>query len=569
MTFNIVKQEKADSITNANLVMESNIEVSDETYDLIEKNLFLRNVESIVKDIKEGNTASLEEMCKDLELNGTSSSFVHVMNILTFKLFDELKVHVQTEMGKENFENFEVPSVNVNNSLDYDYDEGDYDDEYPSDGLTEAERQVNKHKNYIEKLDKLTKSKQKDFLYEMEELRNKSTNVLKQVDLKQVTEVITQSISKLAEKKAIQTLMMGDKNALLQLVINLQKCAILKTSREEFTLIRDSFKKFSPIVVNNVSLQKQVFTGSGAQLPEEYVLLTRGLFNLNNGYYQPSNSMMKNSFISQQEKSESILDKLSYQTFSTNFNDLLLMNNYFSMNEGIVINYQNKNSVVNYDNQNIKNFISEFAKTTQVAAIDKIVDPNNLELFLISNMQIKTMIINAKKVDSKDFDLAFINNCSKLIANSLSISLYDFVFNDDVFSQIIDKNKLLKNITTTMLNGYFYDSIEEKNATIDLPKEFMIHIIEMFNQYLSYDEIEATLNSTVKESEEKQKKEEAKKNKKGNSVSSFFAGHEVSGSDMNKGLIYELINTTLRERKMLSKLSPKEDTQYIRKRKKL
>ena len=554
MTFNIIKPQKEATINNSNLVMQSNIEMTDEAYNTIITQGFLNNLDQIMVDIKNGDLSSLEKCYKNIEINGSNEILMHVSNIFTNALFKNLVNYSQEELKKETFENFKVPEV-YKEAFENKYDEEeDYDDDVVD------QREI--HKQKLELLANIKKSKQKDFLYEINELRDKTNEILKNVNIQDISKILINSFNTMKSGQ----LKMGDKNALLQCVVALQKCAVLKKSLEDFIFIRDGFKQFSPIIVNNVSLQKQLFTGKAIIFPVEYSLITQGkecyVYFSNNTLREDRglSSLAQMLFEKEDKKGKTILNNKNYDSFAHDFTSLLLMNNYFSMNEGIVIDYKNKNKVLNYDIQNIKNFISEHAKQTMVRDLKKITNPENVELFLISNSQIKTMISNAKKVGGKEFDLSFINNCSKIIANSLSISLYDFVFNDNVFSEIIDKKKLLKNIVNTMLSGNYYHAIEERNKDLDIPKEFMTHIIKMFAEHISYSSVEEVFNEALEDLE----KDKNKKKKK----EDLFSMIDIE--DLNKSLIVELVNSTIREGKILGKLNMTgKDISYISKRKKI
>ena len=323
MTFNIIKPQKEANINNSNLVMQSNIEMTDEAYNTIITQGFLNNLDQIMVDIKNGDLSSLEKCYKNIEINGSNEILMHVSNIFTNALFKNLVNYSQEELKKETFENFKVPEV-YKEAFENKYDEEeDYDDDVVD--------QMEIHKQKLELLANIKKSKQKDFLYEINELRDKTNEILKNVNIQDISKILINSFNTMKSGQ----LKMGDKNALLQCVVALQKCAVLKKSLEDFIFIRDEFKQFSPIIVNNVSLQKQLFTGKAMIFPVEYSLLTKGkecyVYFSNNTLREDRglSSLAKVLFAKEDKKGETILNNKNYDSFAHDFTSLLLMNNYF------------------------------------------------------------------------------------------------------------------------------------------------------------------------------------------------------------------------------------------------
>ena len=562
MTFNIIKQGNKEQNASPSVVLKSDTEVSNEIYLKLES-FNLNKVFDAVKSIVDTSNKSLEDLIWEIDKEESAAVLYHSLNVFSLVLYDKMTWDMHNSVNKHKYEHFKINEKqnlysSINSEYEYDEDDYDYEEEVLSD--EQIKEQIIKKRLIV---DSIKKKKEVDFAYEINAVKEENSKELKKYDLKEIVDIIEKSLIK---NKNNGRIMMGDKNALMQAAISLQKCAILKNSLEDFIYIKDKLKPFVPMLVNNMTLQKQIFTNNYGIFPQEYSLLLEGenkVFMKFSTKFDGTRHL--NSLISKstgQEQVEGLdIKNVRYEIFRDDFESLLMINNYLSLNEGIEVNVQNRNSVVMSDLQNIKNFISETSKFQKSIDFENINESNSMELFLITNIQMKKMILEGKDVKHKNFDLAFINNCSKIIANSMSASLYDFVFHDEIFSQIIDKEKLLKHIVERTLCSFIYSDIEERNQDTDLPKEVLINIIDLFSNHITFEQIENSFKDAVKDVEQKDI-DESKKTKK----SDYYSPR---CNELSKDLVVELLSGYIRNEKIQSGMDYTNKTPHVSKRKKI
>lgn len=544
MTFNTIKIQQQEKISATNLVMQSNTEITEQTYSIIANNGYLSSVTDVVSEILNGRQSNLESLFSNIEQTGDTASLMHVSNVITFLLFEKYKKDCLIELSKKDFENFNIEKLTQNE--DYDDDDGYY------------EKIMNQRKKEV--IEKLKSKKQADFLYEIEEARNQLTPLKNNIDIKAITNLLKKTWINLTKKNT--KVLLGDKNAMLQAALNLQKCAILNNSAEDFNYVKDELKIISPMLMNNIMLQNQVFSNKGVNLIEEYIyLLPKGSEEelLSREYYKNRKNNEVLSIIENQDNSgksknkSNLINTLKYNTFAKDFMSLFLINNYLSLNEGIEVNFNNRNKLINFDIQNIKNFISESSNNHNKLSFFSMEEQNSSCLFLISNSAIKNMIKEAKEVGSKNFDLAFIKNCSKLIAESNSLELYDFVLNDDILSNIINKQKLLQLIVENALTYSLYDYGQKReNSDEDIPTLFLQQLIQLFHEHLSYEQMEESFKIAIENNEKRRTPDPKNKNK--NESNLINAMNELSEEEQyTHQLIIDMLNGEIREGKFKKK----------------
>lgn len=494
MTFNVMKKD-GFKLENSNmLVSDSNIEINEETARILERLDLSKDIKSAVNDFIDGNKVKLGSILNKLESVKSANAIMHGSLIVTTMILEIMSDKFFESTEGKNFQNFKVEKSKEKNSNEYDYEE---EDDYDYDEEVQVVQ-------VYERKDNLTE----DFAFEVDKLRDLNNSLFTEMDISWLTEKL---ITSYKNNMGVERLLIGDKNAFLQTAINLQKISIFKNSLDDFNDIKEKFKAITPMILSNVNLQKQLFSGS-TNFPDEYRHLVskeyQDLFETRSFNFSQNVSSLLNSNNSK-KRGNTIKDlNVQYDLITNSFKELYLVNTFLSLDSNLEMNMENRNKFINYDVQNIKNFINYMAKDVEhVDLYDKLFESNSQELFIFSNHKMKDLIKKSKEV-GRGLDLSFINNCSKLMASSLSIPLYDFILNDEDLKGNISPKKLFMNAIKIIYESDVYERIERKEDSADTPFLFTEHIIDFFSGYMTSTEMDSSFEEVIEHSNKEEKSEE-------------------------------------------------------------